>query len=152
MAFIGFRLCRCSGIRRRSEPRAQDENTLGDLESVFIPYIYEGENRKNPFQPYQEEKKLEVSTSFDEAIGPMLPLQRFSLDELKLVGIIWDVEEPRAMFVDPENKVHVVGKDERIGQKNGYIATIREGEVVVVQSEKVRGEFTFSTKVIKIKK
>ena len=81
----------------------------------------------------------------------MTPLQKWELGEFKLVGIMWDVRDPKAMFIDPENQVHVVGRDESIGKKNGYVAVIREGEVVVVESNRSKdGSMSFKPTVLRI--
>ena len=63
---------------------------------------------------------------------------------------MWDVKNPKAMFIDPNNTVHVIGVDERIGRNNGYVAVIREGEVVVVETQRLRGELIYTTRVLRI--
>ncbi len=125
------------------------------LESFLAPYNYDAENRRDPFREYKSEGSTiggEMQEEGGLVVGPLRPLQRFELDEIQLVGIIWDVEEPKAMFLDPTKKIHILNKDERIGRKNGYIAAIREGEVVVVEAVKVRNQLAFTTKVMKITK
>jgi type IV pilus assembly protein PilP len=117
-----------------------------ELESFLEPYIYDPKGRRDPFLPFVETKPLQEG----ELAGPLLPLQQFDLEQLKLVGIIWNVNDPKAMFTDPQNQVHVVRRDERIGRKNGYIAVIREGEVVVVEAVNVNGDLMYSTRVLKI--
>ena len=56
------------------------------------------------------------------------------------------------MIIDPNGEVHILGKDERIGRKHGYVAAIREGEVVVVEMTTFNGENTYSTRVLHIGK
>ena len=82
----------------------------------------------------------------------MTPAQRFDLDQLRLVGIMWDVKDPKAMFMDPEKEVLVLGRDEGIGNRNGYIATIREGEVVVVETIRRRGDVIYKTRILRIER
>lgn len=108
-------------------------------------YVYDGSGRRNPFLPYASIKIAESSQE-----GPVFPLQQYDLSELKLRGILWDVKNPKAMFEDPTKEIHLLGKDDRIGRNNGYIAVIREGEVVVVEPKKIRGELVYTTRVIKI--
>jgi type IV pilus assembly protein PilP len=127
-------------------PGAVNDDVGATLSAVLAPFIYEADSRRDPFRP----STTGIPLVQEEAIGPLLPLQRFSLDELKLVGIIWDVARPKAMFTDPEKKVHVLEKDDRIGRNNGYIAVIREGEVVIVETVNIRGELTYSTRVLSI--
>jgi type IV pilus assembly protein PilP len=54
------------------------------------------------------------------------------------------------MFLDPTNTVHIIGKNERIGRNNGYIAMIREGEVVIVEATRKEDEVIYTTTVMKI--
>ena len=54
------------------------------------------------------------------------------------------------MFVDPTGDVHTLGLDDRIGRKHGYIAAIRNGEVVVVEPSQFNGQATYSTRVLRI--
>lgn len=117
-----------------------------DFQTLLEPFIYDPKNRKDPFKPYVEIDSLDQG----EMQGPLLPLQRFDLNEINLVGIIWDVGSPRAMFLDPTNTVHIIGKNERIGRNNGYIAMIREGEVVIVEATRKEDEVIYTTTVMKI--
>ncbi len=117
-----------------------------ELQSYLEPFIYDMKDRRDPFQPY-----LEVGASTEgDFEGPLLPLQRYDLDEIRLIGIIWDVRDPKAMFMDPNSQIHTLSRDERIGRNNGYIAKIREGEVVVVETIRSKGESVRSPRVIKI--
>lgn len=123
-------------------PASGGESSL----SIFLePFIYDSNNRRDPFQP-------SVDFRQDDSVGPEKITGKFETDDFELVGIMWDIREPKAMFVDPERKVHIMGRDESIGRRNGYIAAIREGEVVVVESQKKQGELVYKTKVMKIRR
>ena len=112
------------------------------------PYVfYLREGRRNPFRPPQL-----IDGNLPDVVLPGTPLERYELDELKLAGIMWDVKSPKAMIIDPQGEVHVIGKDDRIGRKRGYIAVIREGEVVVVETASFNGENTYSSRVLRIDK
>lgn len=126
---------------------AQVSGITTEIESFLEPYIYDPKGRRDPFRPYTETRALEEG----EMAGPLLPLQQYELDQLKLVGIIWNVNDPKAMFIDPKKQVHIVRRDERIGRKKGYVAVIREGEVVIVEAVDVNGDLMYSTRVLKIK-
>lgn len=128
--------------------RAQPSLEAG---AAFLePYIYDTrDGRRNPFRPFS---MLDPSAYSAVVMGPTTPLERFELDELKLTGILWDVKNPRAMFIDPNKEVHVVSKDDRIGRRRGYVAVIREGEVVVVELTTFSGEPVYSTRVLRIER
>lgn len=115
----------------------------------MAPYIFDNrEGRRNPFRPMV----MKDEGGDRVAIGPATPLERYELDELRLMAIMWDVKNPRAMIMDPNKEIHIVGKDDRLGRRQGYIAVIREGELVVVETADFNGEAVYSTRVVKIEK
>lgn len=117
-----------------------------NVQPLLEPFIYDPKNRKDPFSPNFETGMEEGS----KLQSPLLPLQRFNLNEIQLVGIIWGVEKPQAMFMDPTKRVHIIGKNERIGRNNGYIAVIREGEVVIVEPIRRDDEVVYNSTVMRI--
>ena len=120
---------------------------IAQLEGFLEPFIYDMINRRDPFLPYSD--FIPVT---DGPVRPTSPAQRFSLDELRLVAVMWDVKEPKAMFLDPKSEVLTLGRDESIGNRNGYIAAIREGEVVVVEAIRQRGDIIYRTRVLRIER
>lgn len=122
------------------------ENFVTEVQSYLEPFIYDPKGRRDPFGPYVDPQEV-TDGNFQ---GPLLPLQRFDIEELKLIGIMWNISEPKAMFVDPNAQIHVVGKDERIGRNNGYIAVIREGEVVIVEATRRKGDMVYSSRVVRL--
>ena len=131
-------------------PTPSLDQGVAQLEGFLEPFIYDIVNRRDPFLPYAE---------FVPAVGgedgpsrPLSPAQRFPLEDLRLVGVMWDVKSPKAMFMDPDQEVLTLGRDESIGNKNGYIAAIREGEVVVVEAIRKRGDIIYRTRVLRIER
>ncbi len=127
---------------------AQASSGISELEGFLEPFIYDIVNRRDPFQAYAEY----VPVDTDGPSRPLSPAQRFDLEQLQLIGIMWDIKEPKAMFVDPEKEVLVLGRDESIGNRNGYIAAIREGEVVVVEAVRKRGDIIYRTRVLRMER
>lgn len=117
-------------------------NFTGFLE----PFNYNPRGRRDPFAQILPDRQA----SRGRVNGPYLPLQQYDLQELKLTGIIWDVARPRAMLKDPKGRVHIVGPNAKLGRRNGYIAVIREGEVVVVETVEEEGRLMSSTKIVKL--
>ncbi len=119
------------------------------LQGMMDAFEYDPRGRRDPFvQPV-----LDRPVSMGAKHGPFLALQRFDISTLKLIGIIWDVKRPRAMITDPNGKIHIVGPNAKVGPRNGYIAVIREGEIVVVETvEGDGGRLASSAQVIKIAK
>jgi type IV pilus assembly protein PilP len=127
---------------------SQANSGIAELEGFLEPFIYDIVNRRDPFQAYAEYVPPE-DTGPPRALSPA---QRWDLEQLKLVGIMWDIKDPKAMFLDPEEEVMILGRDESIGNRNGYIAAIREGEVVVVEAIRKRGDIIYRTRVLRIER
>lgn len=125
-----------------------DEITSEMISQFLRPYEYEPGGRRDPFQPYVERK--EISDEEKERLSKLTALERYDLDEIELLGIIWRVTKPKVMMKDPTGQVHIVGKNSKVGRNNGYIAVIREGEVVVVESFEGEGQVTYQTRILKI--
>lgn len=126
----------------------QANTGISELEGFLEPFIYDIVNRRDPFQGYAEF----VPSDENGPSRPLSPAQRFDLEQLQLIGIMWDIKDPKAMFVDPEKEVLVLGRDESIGNRNGYIAAIREGEVVVVEAVRKRGDIIYRTRVLRMER
>lgn len=124
------------------------DSAVTELEGFLEPFIYDVVNRRDPFQAYVEYVPQDLSAP----ARPLSPAQRYDLDQLKLIGIMWDVKDPKAMFLDPDSEVIVLGRDEGIGNKNGYIASIREGEVVVVEAMRKRGDIFYKTRILRMER
>lgn len=65
------------------------------------------------------------------------PIRRWPLRSYRLVAIIFDVENPKAMIKDPEGTMHLVSRSQRIGNQEGVITAIERGEVKVEEKEKI---------------
>lgn len=65
------------------------------------------------------------------------PIRRFPLRNYVLVGIIFDVDNPKAMVRDPENNMHLLTTNQRIGNQEGLIVKIERGELVVEEKGKI---------------
>jgi type IV pilus assembly protein PilP len=114
------------------------------LSGIIEDYTYNPAGKRDPFTPIEKSNGSAMA-------GPIWPLQRYDLEQLKLVGIIWEVKIPKAMIMDPTGHGYVVTVNERIGRNNGYIARIREGEIVVVENIiGSDGKSAYVTKLMKL--
>ena len=133
---------------------AKDPATSWEFEiaPLLQPFNYDGKGRRDPFHPYQDIEELEEAGNSLEEIGPVLPLARWDIDRIQLIGLIWNAKNPKAIFRTPGNEKFTLGKGERIGRNNGYIRVIREDEVVVVEPVIVKGESNLVTRIMRLKK
>lgn len=77
-----------------------------------------------------KKKEQKQSVDIDER---MEAIRRWPLWNYRLVGVIWDVKNPKAMIVDPASTMHLLKRNYRIGDKNGIISAISEGAITVIQ-------------------
>lgn len=87
-------------------------------------YVYNPIGKKDPFRSF-----LDVPITED----PVTPLQRFDLDQLQLVGVIWGIDRPRALIEDPERVGHVVETGTYMGKHWGKISQITSSGIVVTE-------------------
>jgi type IV pilus assembly protein PilP len=124
----------------------------------------ETERSRDPFRPYarkfaEEEKGRTKSQR-------QVVLAEFSVDELKLIGIVTRIAPARAMLVDPTGKGHVVRRGDFVGRAdvvqlagasgatyelNWRLDRIRDGDVVLVREDPNNPDVPAATKVIPLR-
>lgn len=116
-------------------------------------YTYDPTGRRDPFKPYKSYRPTpSVITGLAKNIDSSDPLQRWDLDRFNVVAIMWEVRQPKAMVKDPDGKMYMISKNTKIGRNAGQVVTIREGEVVVVESIENEGVQTKEVKILELKK
>lgn len=140
-------------------PPMEGEMPVGDGATAAPPaasilpvdgYRYDPTGKRDPFKVFRT-----VRPNAPEAAKPneiLEPLQRWEIERLQVVGILWDVRTPRAMIRDPDGAVFTVIKNSKIGRSEGFVAAIREGEVVVVETKYDDGKSVKETRVLELKK
>jgi Tfp pilus assembly protein PilP len=84
------------------------------------------ENGRDPFRPMT--LRTRVNTRPRENLSP---LERFDLGQLKIVGIVWDLREPRAMIEDTAGLGYVIRVGTPIGSNDGKVKAIHRNQVIV---------------------
>jgi len=153
-----------SGVKSFAQNPTELDSSFQEMlsagESIFLylqPYNYDTESRRDPFQKYKApSESVDAVPDEVEASVPtseiLLSLQRYPLARLKLVAIMWDIQAPKVLVKDPTGKVHVLERNDRLGERGGYVAAIRENEMVVVQSSLSNdGQKKYEAKVITLK-
>ncbi len=69
----------------------------------------------------------------DAANLPKSELERFSVEQMELLGVITGPIKMRASIRTPDGKLHMVAEKQRIGNRNGFIRKINPGEVLVTE-------------------
>lgn len=112
-------------------------------------YVYDPTGKRDPFKPF---RIMRPQAKADKVDFVQDPLQRWEVDRLKIVGILWDVKHPRAMVKDPDGAVYTIMKSSKIGRNDGVVTAIREGEIVIVETKHDEGKLTKETRVLELKK
>lgn len=100
---------------------------------VTEPFRYDGNTERDPFVQPISINPLQPGPYF----GPFLELQEIKLDSVKLKGVFLDPTRPIALIqvkIGSAEKTFRLQKGDYIGENFGYVAAIREGEVIVVQT------------------
>jgi type IV pilus assembly protein PilP len=124
----------------------------------------ENEKSRDPFRSYGtlfvEEAKARVKSQ------RQVLLDQYSVDELKLVGIVTRIQPAKAMLVDPSGKGHVVQRGQLIGRPelvaagassrasyeiNWRVDRIRDGDIVLVREDPANPDVPSATRVIPLR-
>lgn len=90
---------------------------------------YSAAGKRDPFRPLG--LKTRVSRRQRENLSP---LERYDLGQLKLVGIVWNIKEPRAMIEDAAGLGYIIKIGTPIGANEGKVAEIKPTEVLIKES------------------
>jgi Tfp pilus assembly protein PilP len=118
-------------------------------------FRYDPTGRRDPFKPFGESKKETVDLGPSASVPADLPanyppLQLYDLSQFKVVAISWDHDNPKALISDPSGKQHLIRKETRIGRNRGFVAEIREGEIVVIEPVENQGVTNAQTRILSI--
>lgn len=95
-------------------------------------YHYAAAGKRDPFLPPFATTSPETTPVAEEA---RTPLQRFDLGQLKLVGVIWATDEPKALIEDGGGLGYIVTQGTLIGSRGGVIKMIEPKRVVIEEYE-----------------
>ena len=117
---------------------------VSKIKTFLAPFEYNGAELRNPFQNQGSIAPLRPG----EVYGPFLEEQNYSLSQFRLKGLLWKTDRPMALFEGPKGKQYRLGIKDYIGENFGYIATIREKEVVIIQTIEENQKRYSTTKVV----
>ncbi len=115
-------------------------------------YEYDPRSRRDPFRPYGiffENQVIQTKVGAVESTNPILD---YDIDQLSVVAILWEVENPRALIRDPLGKTHIVRGGDKLGNLGGKVAAIREGEIVVIEQRTNGNKMEKTPRVMSIRR
>ena len=105
---------------RRPEPRVPDEPAFAVVDSG---YRYDSQGKRDPFRSFEwEQLKLELTDA-----GMRGPLEQFDVNQLTVVGVVWNNHNARALVQDPSGMSYIIGEGTRIGKNDGKVQRNRSG-------------------------
>jgi len=106
--------------------------------------VYRPKSERDPFKSFVA-TRTKTTVRSDKAPRIKTPLQRYSLDQLKVVGIIAGGTMRKALLEDDVGKGYVVSPGDAVGSEGGKIASIQKDRIIiestyrdVLGNEKVR--------------
>jgi type IV pilus assembly protein PilP len=113
---------------------------------AITTYTYDPKGKPDPFKPLVVEK-VETPSGKPKEAGEAIseggtPLERMDLAQLKLVALIWNIPQPRAMVEDGTGNGYILSIGTPIGKNKGKIIRITSMGVVVTEKyEAAAGKF-----------
>ncbi|HWP57125.1 MAG TPA: pilus assembly protein PilP [Candidatus Acidoferrales bacterium] len=81
--------------------------------------------KRDPFAPAPSRREVR------QVKRGLTPLEQFEIGQLKLVGIVWDSKEPRAIVEDASGLGYIIKVGTPIGPNGGKVKAIAPDEVVI---------------------
>lgn len=116
---------------KKSAPTAPRAAPEGEpMESGFgamaSSYSYDKKGKRDPFRPYRHDA--------NQLRGPKTPLMAYELEQLSVVALVWETNNPRALVSDPRGDIHVVKEGSPIGKNEGLVIHIGDNIVLVKET------------------
>lgn len=132
------------------------ENDSIEIQRLLEPFLYVVEGKRDPFRIPAGTGPLSVRPVH----GPFLKLQQYKLKDFKLKGVLIDAKNPKALLLltasgpnaPPKPLSIKVRLNQYLGESFGYIAAIRPGKVIIVQTKEQNGQRFSTTKTLTIEK
>lgn len=159
-------------IQSKPRPRQPAAGAAGAAGTAAIPPrvpidesdFVENDKSRDPFRSYASLFAGELQVTTPSQLEIVLP--EYSIDELKLIGIVTRVQPARAMVVDPNGKGHVIRRGQFIGrpdvmrrdgnasasyQVNWRVDRIREGDVVLIREDPTNPDVPAVSRVLPLR-
>lgn len=131
-------------IGQQTAPKEVPPAEASKIQSYLEPFFYDQTKARDPFETQGSASPLTQG----QVYGPFLKVQNYKLNSFKLKGLVWNVKKPMALFLAPDGSEFRLGIKDYIGENFGYIAAIREKEVVIIQTIEEDNKRYSTTKVV----
>lgn len=111
--------------RKAAPPPATAEAGTSEAEAVEAAYAYDALGKRDPFRSFVLDRLKEVDVSTKG------PLERFELQQLAVLGVVWDTNNKRALVSDPSGQAYIVSEGDAVGKNDGQVISIEDNLVLV---------------------
>ena len=117
-----------------------------------MTYTYKPEGKPDPFKPLIVERpEVPTPKKVAEVVSESgTPLEKMELKQLKLVAVIWNIRDPKAMVEDSAGKGYIITNGTSIGKNKGKVTQITSAGVVVSEKHETSSG-KFSTREVTLK-
>ena len=144
-------------------PKTSPEESLASKASAagdakVTKRIYDAKERLNPFIPLFKPKNKDFASEQPtrkkrKKRTPQTPLERISLDQLKLVAIIRAASGNKALVEETSGKGYIIKKGAYIGLNSGIVSQINASSIIIEEEiENLMGEVVLQNTEIKLQK
>jgi len=146
---------------------AADAKAKGSEAVVAVEFqetdFAEGERSRDPFRAFTkvfaEEARSKIKSQRE------VVLDQYSIDELKLVGLVTRIQPERALLIDPTGKGHIVTRGQFVGRAeivqggtsgadyelNWRIERIRDTDMVLVRDDPSNPDVPSATRIVPLR-
>ena len=117
---------RANGGTQASAPVAEEAPDPGaGLGTGGADYVYDPLGKRDPFRSFVLDrlKELEAATKG--------PLEQFDLNQLNVLGVVWETNQRRALVADPSGQAYIVREGDPIGTNDGRVIRIDDNLMLV---------------------
>lgn len=116
-------------------------------------FVYDPAGKRDPFRPYRQIRASieKGQRANEEVVRELEPLERYDLEKLEVIAVLWDVRNPRAILRTPDGSSHTILKNSKVGRNFGKVVGIREGEIVVQEKIFNDGVPSYELKTLSLK-
>jgi type IV pilus assembly protein PilP len=149
-----------AGGKPDEKPKASQETAAVEFQETDFT---EGDRSRDPFRSYAktfaEEARAKVKSQRE------VVLDQYSVDELKLVGLVTRIQPERALLIDPTGKGHIVTRGQFLGRAevvqggtsgadyeiNWRVERIRESDMVLVRDDPTNPDVPSATRIVALR-
>jgi type IV pilus assembly protein PilP len=123
-----------SAVKKAEKKASTKKATKSDKsDQQATAYHYNPIGKKDPFLPLIRESGKFTDKILGE--GPLTPLQKYSLAELRLVAVLLAGAQSKAMVEDAKGDGYILSKGTLIGDNYGEVVEIKDNEVLIAEKE-----------------